>query len=133
MTTTLVLLTLFLTTAATAAIAHPRVSGITPANKHIRALVYRTDPCLAQIIDRETGGTWEPTLYNGFSHWHPGEAMKRLSYGLPQSWPAEKMASAGPDWRTSWRTQLRWARSYAVARYGSACAALSFWLRQRWW
>lgn len=132
MTTTLVLLTLTLTTAPTA-LAHPRVTGISAEGKRIRTLVYRSDPCLARIIERETGGTWEVTLYNGFGHWHRGELMKKLSYGLPQSWPAEKLASAGPDWKTNWRTQLKWARDYAIERYGSACAALAFWLKNRWW
>ena len=120
-------------TATPTATAHPRVSGLSATNKAIRTLVYRTDPCLAQIIDRETGGTWEPTLYNGFSHWHPGDAPRARSYGLPQSSPAEKMAAAGSDWRWNPWTQLRWMRGYVVDRYGSACAALSYWLRHRWY
>lgn len=131
---TLILITaLAMTTTATTAVAHPRVSGISPAGKKIRALVYRSDQCLAQIIDRETGGTWNPRIYNGFGHWHPGDPPSNRSYGLPQAQPPEKMARYGKDWRTSWRTQLKWAREYAVDRYGSACAALAFWLRNRWW
>lgn len=130
MTATLIA-TIALTTPT--ALAHPRVTGITPAGVKLRAHVYRTDRCLAQIIDRETGGTWNERIYNGFGHWHPGEPMKRLSYGLPQSWPAEKMASAGADWRTNPFTQLRWMRGYTAARYGSSCAALSYWLRHRYY
>jgi len=104
-----------------------------PFNQNLRQQVYLTDPCLAEIIDHETMYTWSPTIYNGGSHWHPGDRPKDLSYGLPQSYPAEKMASAGPDWRTSPWTQLRWMRSYVKARYGSACAALRFWFRNGWY
>jgi len=119
-------------TTATTAAAHPRVTGITPAGDRLRAQVYRTDACLAQIIDRENPW-WEPRLYNGFRLWSPGDPPSSRSYGLPQSQPPEKMASAGADWRTNPYTQLRWARAYAVSRYGSTCKALSFWLRHRWW
>lgn len=126
MTTTLVLLTLFLATTVAAATSYP-------TGKRLRALVYRSDPCLAQIIDRETGGTWNPRIYNGFTYWHPGDPPRARSYGLPQAQPPEKMASAGADWRTNPFTQLAWMRSYTTARYGSACAALAFWLRHRWY
>ena len=48
-------------------------------------------------------------------------AVNRSSgaYGLPQSLPAGKLASAGADWRDNPVTQLRWANNYAVGRYGS--------------
>jgi hypothetical protein len=46
------------------------------------------------------------------------------AYGLPQALPASKMASAGPDWQTNPRTQLRWMVSY-VAEYGGPCGALA--------
>lgn len=115
------------------ALAHPRVTGITPAGKKIRKLVSKSDPCLARIIERETGGTWNPRIYNGFTLWHPGDPPSSRSYGLPQAQPPEKMASAGPDWRTNWRTQLRFMRAYATARYGSSCAALDAWLRKGWY
>jgi hypothetical protein len=45
------------------------------------------------------------------------------AYGIPQSLPAGKMASAGPDWRTNPRTQIRWGLGYISERYGSPCAA----------
>jgi hypothetical protein len=47
------------------------------------------------------------------------------AYGIPQSLPASKMASAGPDWRTSAVTQIRWGLSYIAGTYGSPCAAWS--------
>lgn len=49
------------------------------------------------------------------------------AYGLPQSLPAEKMASAGPDWRTNPVTQLRWQKGYVDAVYGGVCPAWAKW------
>jgi hypothetical protein len=48
------------------------------------------------------------------------------AYGLCQSLPAAKMASAGSDWRTNPVTQLRWCNTYA-ADYGGWQAAYRFW------
>lgn len=85
-----------------------------------REYVRRHHPCLYPIFDRETGGTWSPTIDYGFGHGNVFEA-----YGIPQANPGYKMASAGPDWRTNPYTQLRWAVGYAVGRYGSECGALA--------
>lgn len=70
--------------------------------------------CAANIISRESG--WSVTAEN------PDGA-----YGLPQAYPAWKMASAGSDWRTNPLTQLRWMRAYVDERYGGVCAAWSYW------
>lgn len=63
------------------------------------------------------------------------QAVNRSSgaYGLPQSLPAGKLASAGADWRDNPVTQLRWANNYAVGRYGSWEAAYHFWTVNHWW
>lgn len=47
------------------------------------------------------------------------------AYGIPQSLPGSKMASAGPDWQTNAATQIRWGLSYIDGTYGSPCAAWS--------
>lgn len=62
-------------------------------------------------------------------------AVNRSSgaYGLPQSLPAGKLASAGADWRDNPVTQLRWAHNYAVGRYGSWGGAYRFWTVNHWW
>jgi hypothetical protein len=39
------------------------------------------------------------------------------AYGIPQAVPGSKMASAGPNWRTSARTQIRWGMRYIKGRY----------------
>ncbi|WP_309029298.1 peptidoglycan DD-metalloendopeptidase family protein [Streptomyces alfalfae] len=51
------------------------------------------------------------------------------AYGIPQSLPAHKMASAGSDWRTNAKTQIRWGLGYIKGRpdYGSPAAAWSKW------
>ena len=41
------------------------------------------------------------------------------AYGIPQAVPGSKMSSAGPNWRTSARTQIRWGLRYIRGRYGS--------------
>lgn len=92
---------------------------MTPAARAFREQTWRTHPCLAAIVDLEDG-LWDPTLDYGGGHGNTAQ-----SYGLPQSNPGTKMASAGPDWRTSRRTQLRWMRSYSIERFGSECAALA--------
>lgn len=71
--------------------------------------------CIDHIITHESG--WNVYAVNPSSG----------AYGLGQSLPGSKMQSAGPDWRNSAATQLRWIKSYVNGRYGSACGAWSFW------
>jgi hypothetical protein len=70
--------------------------------------------CFSHIIKRE-------------SDWNPRAGNRRGAYGLPQALPGRKMASAGADWRTNPRTQIRWAIHYMDERYGSPCAAWAHW------
>ncbi len=74
------------------------------------------------IISRESG--WNYRAWN-----HAGSG----AYGLCQSLPASKMASAGADYMTNPVTQLRWCDSYALARYGGWYNAYLFWVNNRWW
>lgn len=48
------------------------------------------------------------------------------AYGIPQSLPGSKMATAGKDWETNPTTQIRWGLDYIRASYGAPCAAQSF-------
>ncbi|MBU5366686.1 phage tail tape measure protein [Enterococcus devriesei] len=73
------------------------------------------------IVNHES--SWNPQATN------PGSG----AYGLPQSLPASKLASAGSDWRTNPITQLRWMRDYVNERYGGANGALAFWQRNHWY
>lgn len=92
------------------------------------------------IISHESG--WCPTKWQGQIGYCPeyyaekfagAETNTKTGYGLCQSTPAIKMASAGEDWRTSAVTQLRWCTSYAKARYGSWEAAYNHWLSHHNW
>lgn len=61
------------------------------------------------------------------------ETDTNRGYGLCQSTPAIKMASAGEDWRTNPLTQIRWCANYAHSRYGGWWGAHSAWVSKRWW
>lgn len=67
--------------------------------------------CLDLLWTRESG--WRANAYNASSG----------AYGIPQSLPGSKMASAGADWRTNAATQIDWGLSYISSRYGSPCEA----------
>ncbi|ALJ20299.1 lytic transglycosylase domain-containing protein [Microbacterium sp. No. 7] len=67
--------------------------------------------CLVALWNRESG--WRVNAYNASSG----------AYGIPQSLPAEKMASAGADWETNPATQISWGLGYIGDRYGTPCGA----------
>lgn len=73
------------------------------------------------IVSRESG--WRHLVANPSSG----------AYGLCQSLPGSKMASAGADWETNPITQLRWCHSYAIERYGGWSQAYQFWVSRSWW
>jgi len=70
-------------------------------------------------------------LWTGESGWNY-RALNKSSgaYGIAQALPAEKYASAGPDWRTNAATQILWGLGYIKSRpdYGSPSAAYAKWL-----
>ncbi|MGW3655891.1 aggregation-promoting factor C-terminal-like domain-containing protein [Streptomyces sp. NPDC005151] len=56
------------------------------------------------------------------------------AYGLVQALPGSKMSTAGADWQTNPATQIKWGLSYMnSSRYGSPCAAWSFWQANHWY
>ncbi|WP_394436304.1 aggregation-promoting factor C-terminal-like domain-containing protein [Streptomyces sp. SGAir0957] len=72
---------------------------------------------LKQLWQHESGWRWNAT--------NPSSG----AYGIPQSLPASKMASAGSDWRTNAATQIRWGLGYIKGRpdYGSPARAWAKW------
>ena len=76
--------------------------------------------CIDQIWTRE-------------SKWNPLAGNTSRAYGIPQAYPGSKMASFGSNWRTSPLTQVKWGIWYVTDRYGSACAAWSFWQSHGWY
>ncbi len=75
---------------------------------------------------RGWGGEWGclEKLWDRESHWNE-RAMNRYSgaYGIPQSLPGSKMASAGADWQTNPATQIKWGLGYIAGRYKTPCGA----------
>ncbi len=77
--------------------------------------------CLVNLWKRESG--WRHKAHNSSSGAH----------GIPQALPGSKMASAGPNWRSNPRTQIKWGLKYINGRYGSPCGAWSHWLNRHWY
>lgn len=67
--------------------------------------------CLVSLWNRESG--WNVYAHNASSG----------AYGIPQSLPGNKMASAGADWQTNPATQITWGLGYIQGRYGTPCGA----------
>lgn len=95
---------------------------------------------VAYIINHENA-LWCSTRWQGqmfcpthYLEKYPGaENNTKLGYGLCQSTPANKMATAGADWRTNPVTQLKWCSGYAIDRYGTWEAAYEFKAEKGWW
>jgi resuscitation-promoting factor RpfB len=98
------------------------VSAVTPAARQAVSLTPR------QIARRMFGAFhWRPRrqfrflnmLWDRESGWNV-HAQNPWSgaYGIPQAVPGGKMASAGPDWQNSARTQILWGLRYIAAVYG---------------
>jgi hypothetical protein len=67
--------------------------------------------CLVALWQKESN--WNVYAHNASSG----------AYGIPQSLPGSKMASAGEDWATNPATQISWGLGYIQGRYGTPCGA----------
>lgn len=103
----------------------PSSAGVTSAEEnkeYARSILSPADfTCLNFIAEKES--RWSTTATNPSSG----------AYGVAQSLPATKMASAGADYRTNGKTQVNWMISYLSERYGSACGGKAFWDRNHWY
>lgn len=77
--------------------------------------------CFDKLIISESN--WKTTATNPSSG----------AYGIPQSLPASKLATAGSDWRTNPATQIKWGLKYIDDRYGTPCSAWSFKQGHNWY
>jgi hypothetical protein len=77
--------------------------------------------CLEKLWEKESG--WNPFAENKSSG----------AYGIPQSFPGDKMKSKGDDWQTNYKTQINWGLEYIDKRYGNACRALSHQSSKGWY
>ena len=67
-------------------------------------------------------------LWMGESGWRVNaENSSSGAYGIPQSLPGSKMATAGADWQTNPVTQIKWGLQYIKSSYGTPCGAWSAW------
>ncbi|MEV6164221.1 transglycosylase SLT domain-containing protein [Streptomyces sp. NPDC052052] len=111
-----------LTLGAAPAMAAP--TGVTASAKDTaRSMVGNAAQfqCFSNIVQHESG--WNHTATNSSSG----------AYGLVQALPGSKMASAGADWKTNPKTQIKWGVDYMNSRYGSPCGAWSFWQTHHWY
>lgn len=91
-------------------------------------------PYAAFIIDHENAN-WCPTRWQGtngcpttyYEKFEGAMSSSLVGYGMCQSTPGIKMASAGADWKTNPVTQMKWCTSYANSRYGSWKNAYDKW------
>ena len=73
-------------------------------------------------------------LWDRESEWNPHAHNKNSgAHGIPQSLPANKMASEGDDYYTNGYTQINWGLKYIKERYGSPLAAWMHSERKGWY
>ncbi|MEO3782486.1 transglycosylase SLT domain-containing protein [Actinocorallia sp. B10E7] len=77
--------------------------------------------CLVKLWTKESN--WNHRAYNSSSG----------AGGIPQALPASKMSSAGRDWRTNPKTQIKWGLRYIKGRYGTPCGAWAHFLSRNWY
>jgi hypothetical protein len=91
------------------------------------------DPSSAEVIGEDelvdfgfSKSTQWPCLYDLWqqeSGWNVYAENPSGAYGIPQSLPGDKMASAGADWETDPTTQIKWGLGYIQQVYGTPCGA----------
>ncbi|MFG2571661.1 transglycosylase SLT domain-containing protein [Streptomyces sp. NPDC048481] len=114
-------------TAGMALAAAPAHAATTSSAAQAQAIAHKMIPNAAQykafsnIVKHESG--WNVSATNSSSG----------AYGLVQALPGSKMASAGSDWKSNAKTQIKWGLDYMNSRYGSPVAAWNFWQANGWY
>lgn len=83
-----------------------------------------------------TGSMWEDLvkLWTRESHWRwNAENKSSGAYGIPQSLPANKMASAGANWHEDASIQITWGINYIKSKYGNPSEAWKHSEKFRWY
>lgn len=112
--------------AMSAAPAQAATSSVASASQ-AQAIAHKMIPDAAQykafsnIVKHESG--WDVDATNASSG----------AYGLVQALPGSKMASAGSDWKSNAKTQIKWGLDYMNSRYGSPVGAWNFWQANGWY
>lgn len=90
-------------------------------------------------IEKREGWDWKQfqclnKLWTHESAWmHDSLNESSGAYGIPQSLPADKMASAGDDWKTNPATQIKWGVTYIKSRYTTPCGAYAHFTKYSWY
>jgi hypothetical protein len=115
-----------------------------PKPKPVKVSRVRVDTTSARVFasnfmlqtygwDAEQFACLEP-LWNAESGWnHKAHNRSSGAFGIPQSLPAGKMASAGSDWRTNPETQIKWGLNYIQKRYQTPCGAWNHFKKRNWY
>jgi hypothetical protein len=85
---------------------------------------------LINLWNRESGWRWN--VCNGGAL-YPNCPYTTVAYGIPQSLPGNKMASAGSDWMVDGLTQVHWGLGYIKSVYGDPNAAWAHELAYGWY
>ncbi|MFJ3660726.1 transglycosylase SLT domain-containing protein [Streptomyces sp. NPDC090119] len=107
--------------------AAPAQAATAPSPSSAQSVAHKMIPNAAQynafskIVEHESG--WNVSAENSSSG----------AYGLVQALPASKMSSAGADWKTNPKTQIKWGLDYMNSRYGSPVQAWNFWQANGWY
>lgn len=115
-----------------------------PADKEAimaAAGVASSDYGYAAFVINHENALWCPTRWQGQNNCPPyyqekfpgAESHTSTGYGLCQSTPANKMGTAGADWRTNAVTQMKWCHNYAQRRHGGWQGAYNYWQSHRNW
>lgn len=67
--------------------------------------------CLNALWVKESNWTWNSSNKSSGA------------YGIPQAYPATKMATAGPDWKVNPFTQIKWGVAYILRSHKTPCKA----------
>jgi hypothetical protein len=72
-------------------------------------------------------------LWNQESGWMYDAENASGAYGIPQSLPADKMASVASDYLTDPTTQIKWGLEYITQTYGTPCSAWDHEVADGWY
>jgi hypothetical protein len=84
-------------------------------------------------FDQTTQWTCLYNLWMRESSWNVYAENASGAYGIPQSLPGSKMASAGSDWQTNPVTQIAWGLGYIKSMYGTPCGAWDHEVADGWY
>lgn len=121
-----------------AASTKPAPKGSSPAH-HKRKAVRLTPRQIARRMLHSFHWTqwqyrWLNLLWSHESSWNVHASNPYSgAYGIPQAVPGSKMSTAGPNWTSSARTQIRWGLRYIKAQYGSPHMAWEHELATGWY